>query len=108
MTARFHRVQGDIGDTLVTELDGVTDFTAATAVANVWLVGTTPTSLAATVANAVATDGTPCGRCTVVLGSWLTTALGNYLLEYTVTFSNGAVLTWPADAPDMLIIRADA
>jgi hypothetical protein len=107
--SKFNRVQGDSGDTLVVELDGVADFTAATATANVWQSPAAPTPLTATVINGTSlATGQPCGVCTVALGTWLTTALGTYLLEYTITFSNGSVLTWPAAGYDELVVRADA
>ena len=109
--ARFQRVQGDINDTLVIQLDGVADFQLATATANVWLPGFEPAPLTCTLANGV--DGsTPVGLCTVHLGGpgeWLTTAEpGDYLIEVEVTFDDGSVLTWPEGPPDHLRVRADA
>lgn len=111
MSALFERVQGDVNDTLVVQLDGVGNFTAATADASAWTTGGAVVALTAAVVNAVDAEGSPCGRCTVNLGGaggFLSTAVGTYLLEYTVTFSDGTKLTWPEKTPDQLVVRADA
>lgn len=111
MSTSFERVQGDVNDTLVVQLEGVGDYTAATATAAVWTAGNAPTALNASVTNATTSEGVACGRCVVALGGaggWLSTAIGSYLLEYQVTFSDGSKLTWPEHSPDELIVRADS
>lgn len=108
MTAKFRRVQGDVNDTLVVQLTGVASFTGATVVAHVWKDSGAATNLAAAVVNGTTSTGSPCGVCTVNLGSWLATATPslNWQLEYQVTFGDGSVLTWPDGAPDTIEIRA--
>jgi hypothetical protein len=97
---RYARVQGDTGDTLAVQLTGVATFTSALAIAKVWIPGGTAESLTAEI--------TPEGVCTVALGTWLADAVGDYLIEYEITFDDGSVITWPEGPPDQVHVRADA
>lgn len=108
MTAKFRRVQGDVNDTLITQLTGVATFAGATVVAHVWQGSGTATNLTASVVNGTTSSGAVCGVCTVNLSPWLATATPSlgWQLEYQVTFGDGSVLTWPDGAPDTLEVRA--
>lgn len=110
MTAKFRRVQGDINDTIITQLTGVSSFTGATAVAHVWLGSAAATNLTASIVNGTTTTGAPCGVCTVNLGGvsgWLASAAPSnvWRIEYEITFLDGSKLTWPGGAPDTIEVR---
>ena len=98
----WDRVQGDTGDTLVCQLDGVVDLVAVTSVVgHIWnpRSSTAATNLTATVLSAV--DRT----VTVQLGAWLETADPvTWLLELQVT-SPTQTLTWPAGKPGEVRVR---
>lgn len=96
-------VTGDVGDTRLLRLDGVTDLVSATAIeAHVWNDATDSVTLATAITDA--TERT----VTVALGAaggWLPTApVGIYNLEVQVTFGT-TVLTWPAREPATIQVR---
>jgi hypothetical protein len=102
----WRKVQGDVNDTITVILSGVENLTGATAVAKVWRRGVDAenltTSITSTVNRTVSVDlGGASG--------WLfDAAIGTWLIEIQVTFADGSILTWPADSPDMIVVRADA
>lgn len=106
MRTVWRKVQGDVKDKLIVVLDGVENLTGATAVAYVWQNGVARTTLTATITDPVART------VSVDLGGasgWLSAvAPGTWLLEVEVTFTDATILTWPAGAPDMIVVRADA
>lgn len=97
----WDRVQGDINDTLVAQLDGVVDLAGVSAiVGHVWRPGTAATNLAASVLNAV--DRT----VTVELSPWLATAtVGAWFFEIQAT-SGSLTVTWPEASPAIIRVRA--
>ena len=109
----WNRVQGDVRDTVVAYLYGIQSFAGATVEGHVWSARTTgSTDLVAVVVDGVDPQGVVCGVCTVQLGvtsGWLSTATpGSWYLEHEVTFADNTVLTWPADSPDTIRVRAQA
>lgn len=99
----WNRVRGDVGDTIVPILDGVTDLTGVTAVvAHVW-TGTEP-KVDLTAAVLSSTDRT----ITVQLGTWLqnTARAATYKVEYEVSFGASITRTWPEGPPDEIRVRA--
>lgn len=105
MTTLKTAVTGDVGDYRLVTLAGVDNLDAVTAIeAHVWKSDTAPTTLAASV------DDSAERRIRVELGSaggWLATATpGSWKIEYQLTFGS-TVLTWPADGPDRILVRAE-
>lgn len=102
-------VQGDIGDTRLVRLDGITNLNAATTV--VAHIYTGSRSVATHVATLTAEVDDP-ADCTITINlgaadGWLATAApGRYLIEYQVTFASGDIITWPAAAGDRIQVRA--
>lgn len=99
--AAWKRVQGDVNDTLVAQLDGVASLSAVTSIeAHVWRSGVAPTTLTATVLDA--TNRT----VTVNLSPWLATATATvWNIEIQAT-SGATVQTWPNGTPATLSVRA--
>ena len=97
---RWNKVAGDVGDTLTVALGGVDNLDDASSVeAHVWS-GSTATTLTAAV------DDSAARTITVQLSPWLESATpARWSIEFEVAFSGGAVLTWPADRPDIIIVR---
>lgn len=100
----WNRVQGDVDDSIVVTLNGIADLSAVdTLEAHVWR-GDTRETLDAEIADSAA-------RTVLVhLGDetgWLATAEpGYWRFEVQATFGIGTVLTWPADEPDRIYVRA--
>ena len=71
---------------------------------------TTKTTLTASTVAGVDANNKACLVCTVNLGTWLSTmtSAGVWSLEYQITFSPTSEPTWPAGAPDQIIVRAQA
>lgn len=95
------RVIGDSNDTIVMELEGVSDLSGISAIeAHVWkfdVVAATLTAAVTDSANRIVT---------VSLGSWIATAAaGTYSLEVQTTAA-GVVRTWPERTPDQIEVRA--
>lgn len=102
-------VQGDIGDQRIIVLAGIDNLNAVASVqAHVYTGSKQSTTHVATL-DAAVVDATDC-TIAVELGDangWLATATpGTYRIEYQLTFANGDVLTWPAEAGDKLKVRA--
>lgn len=107
----WRKVQGDVKDTIIAVLSGVEDLATATgAEAHAWRKGVASTTLVATITN-------PTTRTvSVALGGvagWLSSAgppAGGDALDWDfeiqVTWADGTVLTWPAETPDTIIVRA--
>ena len=101
-------VAGDLGDTRTCTLGGIADLTAAVSARGIvrYTADLTVTDeLTATI---------PDPDTTVVVvelgdsGEWLQTAApGLWELEIEVTFSSGAVITFPDGDPDRLVVRSD-
>lgn len=102
-------VQGDVGDFRTITLAGVDNLNSVSSVvAHIYTGSKTSTTHVADLDASVA-DAT---ECTIIVelgdaNGWLATATpGTYRIEYQVTFANGDVLTWPAEAGDKLKVRA--
>ena len=98
-------VQGDVNDRRQLRLDGLETLDAVTSIkGHVWRRGVADVELAVTVTDSAAR--------TVELnlggvGGWLATRTdaATWFIEIEATFSNGSVLTWPADRPMELFVR---
>lgn len=100
----WHRVQGDVGDTIVMRLDGVATLDGVSSVvAHVKRTGSPSATLSAAVTDAAE-------RLVIVqlggVGGWLADAdVGTWQLETEVTYLNGAVLTWSQRVRDRVIVH---
>lgn len=102
----WHRVTGDLDDTIPVYLDGIADLDNATGVnARVWTSGADSTILTAEVTDSDAR------LVTVALGSddgWLAHAQpGKWKMRTRVTFADGSRRSWPAQGTDLIIVGDD-
>lgn len=105
MTTLQPAVTGDINDTRTIQLAGIDNLNAVqTIVGHAWRGSSTPVQLDCQVDDAA--------DCTVTLSlggsdGWLTTATpGQWSVEIQASFTDGTVLTWPADKPMTIKVRA--
>lgn len=97
----WNRTAGDIADTIVAYLYGVTG-TPTASVSHVWQTGAAINLTSATTAG-TDPNGAACLIHIIQLGTWLqniapTTTRTVYNLEHQVTFSDGRTITWPGDS----------
>lgn len=100
--AEWHRVQGDVKDTIVVHLGGIANLnTASSVVAIASKPGEVDVSLDGSVSNAANAE------VTISLAVWLEdAALGDWSIVYVVTFGDGSTKTWPELHPDRIHVRA--
>lgn len=100
----INAVKGDRDDKRDILLQGVTSLAPVASVeAHVWKRGATTATLTATIDVATRIVTVQLGGA----GGWLETAVaGTWNMEIQVTFSSGAILTWPESGPDEIHVRA--
>lgn len=94
----WNRTTGDVLDTIVAYLYGVTG-TPSSSAAHVWATGSTATTLTSACVAGTDISGTACLVHTIQLGTWLTslTVGATYNLEHQITFADGRTITWQGD-----------
>lgn len=99
----WHRVAGDLADTIDVPLEGIDDLTAFTSgVAYVRRHLVVVTLAAITVPD----PNVPTLR--VPLNPWLTTAApGVWRIRYRLTFTDTSQRTWPSGRPDRIVVEAN-
>lgn len=102
MMAEWHRVRGDVKDTIVAQLGGIADLSTATDVIGIITQdGETFSQLDGSVSDAASS------QVTISLAAWLPTAAeGDWWIEYEVTFGDGSSKTWPERGQDRIHVRA--
>lgn len=101
MTA-WKRTAGDVADTIVAYLDGITG-TPTASEAHVGLTtGTDTAPLTSTCVAGVDQQGAACLIHTITLGTWLagltlTVSETPYELEHQITFADSRIITWKGD-----------
>ena len=98
----YHRVRGDVNDSLVIELRGVDSLATVISVeAHVSYGGANPTTLPAAVESATLRT------VRIDLSAWLPTATaGAWDLETQPVFGDGSSPTFPSKGTDKIIVRA--
>lgn len=106
----WHRVGGDINDTLTVDLAGVANLDAAASIAAHVKNGATVATLAAarvpTTDNVVVQLGDAAGWLATAAYPTGSTGTVAWSMEIEVTFGSGAVLTWPEDGTAAINVRA--